>query len=273
MTVAEALRAAAERLAATSDTARLDAELLMEHALGASRSDLLLRHMRDGVPDGFAGLVERRAAREPVAHILGEQEFYGLTFRVTPATLIPRGDSETIVSAALECASDAQRVLDMGTGSGALLLAFLSECRGAEGMGIDASADALAVAEVNAERLGLRAHASFRHASWHGAGWAAGLGRFDLVLCNPPYVELDAALDPDVRRFEPASALFAGPEGLDDYRAIIPQLGRLLSPGGTAVLEIGASQDRAVAGLAEAAGFAVTLHRDLAGRPRALVLR
>merc|ERR1711893_559989 len=123
-------------------------------------------------------------AREPVAHILGEQEFYGLTFTVTPATLIPRGDSETIVSAALECAPDGQRVLDMGTGSGALLLAFLSECRGAEGIGIDASADALAVAEVNAERLGLRAHASFRHASWHDAGWAAGLGRFDLVLCN-----------------------------------------------------------------------------------------
>ncbi|MED5206862.1 MAG: peptide chain release factor N(5)-glutamine methyltransferase, partial [Pseudomonadota bacterium] len=146
MTVAEALRAAAERLAVTSDTARLDAELLMAHALGASRSDLLLRHMRDGVPDGFAGLVERRAAREPVAHILGEQEFYGLTFRVTPATLIPRGDSETIVSAALECASDAERVLDMGTGSGALLLAFLSECRSADGIGIDASADALAVA-------------------------------------------------------------------------------------------------------------------------------
>ena len=161
----------------------------------------------------------------------------------------------------------------MGTGSGALLLAFLSECRGADGIGIDASADALAVAEVNAERLGLRACASFRHASWHDAGWAADFDRFDLVLCNPPYVELDAALDPDVRRFEPASALFAGPEGLDDYRAIIPQLGGLLSPGGAAVLEIGASQDRAVAGLAEAAGFAVTLHRDLAGRPRALVLR
>jgi release factor glutamine methyltransferase len=272
MTVGEAIRAAAEALAAVSDTARLDAELLMAHMFGTSRSELLLRHMRDPEPPGFAALVGRRAGHEPVAYITGSQEFYGLPFIVTPATLIPRGDSETLVEAALAERPDAARVLDLGTGSGALLLAVLACIRGAQGVGIDRSAQAVAVAARNAEALGLRPQAQFREGDWHAPGWAADLGTFDLILCNPPYVESDAALDAQVRDFEPASALFAGPEGLDDYRVLIPQLRALMNAGGLAVLEIGANQADAVSALGHAAGFATDLRRDLAGRARALLL-
>ena len=276
MTIAEAIRAAAERLCATSDTARLDAELLMAHVLGVSRSQLLLLRMRDEAAPhaaGFDRLVERRAGHEPVAHLLGVQEFFGLEFAVTPDTLIPRGDSETIVQAALDCAPHDACVLDMGTGSGALLLAFLYERPDAKGLGIDASAAALAVASANGQRLGLAERAQFVQANWLESGWAHDLGRFDLVLCNPPYVESDAILDPDVREFEPATALFAGPEGLDDYRAIVPQLGKLLVPGGVAIFEIGAGQAEAVGAIASESGFAAETRRDLADRPRALILR
>ena len=276
MTIADAIRAAAERLSATSDTARLDAELLMAHVLGVSRSQLLLLRMRDDAAPhaaGFDRLVERRAAHEPVAHLLGVQEFFGLEFAVTPDTLIPRGDSETIVQAALDCAAQDARVLDMGTGSGALLLAFLHERPDAKGLGIDASAAALAVASANGQRLGLAERAQFVQANWLESGWAHDLGRFDLVLCNPPYVESDANLDPDVREFEPATALFAGPEGLDDYRAIVPQLGKLLVPGGVAIFEIGPGQAEAVGAIASESGFAAETRRDLADRPRALILR
>lgn len=273
MTVADAIREASGRLSATSDTARLDAELLMAHALGVTRSDLLLKHMRDAPPEGFEPLVDRRAQHEPVAHIIGRQEFFGLDFTVTPDTLIPRGDSETIVLAALEVAPDAVRVLDMGTGTGALLLAYLHERGQARGIGIDASERALKVARDNAARLGLAGKAEFRLASWHDAGWANDLGRFDLILCNPPYVETGAQLDPDVRDYEPASALFAGPEGLDDYRVIIPQLGKLLLPGGVAVLEIGSTQGDVVTSLGRESGFEIELRHDLGGRPRAVILR
>lgn len=274
MAVGEAIRAAAETLAVTSDTARLDAELLMAHALGLSRSDMLLRAMRDPAPPGYAALVERRAGYEPVAYITGEAEFYGLALAVTPATLIPRGDSETLVEAALEAKPDARRVLDLGTGSGALLLAVLAQLGQAEGLGIDRSEAALAVARANAEALDLGARARFAAGDWHAQGWTDGLGTFDLIVCNPPYVEVeaDAALDRQVAEYEPATALFAGPEGLDDYRVLIPQLRALMDPDARAILEIGANQAEAVSALAATAGFAVSLQRDLGGRPRALVL-
>jgi release factor glutamine methyltransferase len=273
MTVGEAIRAAAAQLAATSDTARLDAEVLMAHALGLTRSDMLLRAMRAPAPEGFAALIARRAAHEPVAYITGSAEFYGLTLRVTPATLIPRGDSETLIAAALDGAGAQGRALDLGTGSGALLLAVLAHRPDWTGAGIDASAQALAVARGNAAALGLAARSQWLNRNWHDAGWAESLGTFDLVLCNPPYVETAALLDRQVRDFEPASALFAGPEGLDDYRALIPQLPALMNAGAPAILEIGASQAEAVAAIAAAAGFASQLRRDLAGRPRALILQ
>jgi len=267
-TIARALREAATRLAATSDTARLDAELLMAHALGTSRSDLLLRHTAAPLPHAFAALVDRRAAHEPVAYILAEQEFYGRPFAVGPGVLIPRPDSETVVAAALAACPAPRRVLDCGVGSGALLLTVMAETDAAEGIGIDRSPQALAIARANATRHAPAAR--MVAADWHVPGWAEGLGRFDLILANPPYVEEAALLAPDVRAWEPAEALFAGADGLDDYRVLLPQLPALLTPGGVAVVEIGAAQANAVTALAERAGFTVTLHRDLAGRPRAL---
>ena len=272
MTVAEALREAARRLEAVSDTARLDAELLMAAALKATRSEVLLRYTGNREPDGFAALVERRLTHEPVAYILGRQEFYGRDFLVTRDVLIPRADSETTLEAALKARPSARRVVDLGVGSGALLLSYLAENPASEGTGIDRSPEALAVAADNAERFGLAARCDLRMADWRQPAWAEGLGTFDLVLANPPYVEDDAELDPSVRDHEPAGALFAGPEGLDDYRILLPQLPFLLAPQGTAVIEIGASQAEAVGALAEAAGFAAVLHNDLAGRPRALEL-
>ena len=272
-TVAEAIRAAAAQLVQVSDTARLDAELLMAHALGVTRSELLLRHTSDPAPPNFATLIERRLAHEPVAYILGEQEFHGLAFAVTPAVLIPRADSETTLEAALEAAPDARRVLDCGTGSGALLIAYLSERPAATGVGIDRSPTALAIAAANAARHGLSARAQMREADWDTPGWAADMGQFDLVISNPPYVEITAEIAPQVRDHEPAGALFAGPEGLDAYRILIPQLPDLLATGGIAVLEIGASQAEAVISIAQYHGFTCDLRRDLGGRPRALILR
>ncbi|HTN13354.1 MAG TPA: peptide chain release factor N(5)-glutamine methyltransferase [Sphingomonadaceae bacterium] len=272
-TIAQAIREAAQRLEATSDTARLDAEVLMAHALGVTRSDLLLRHMRDEVPASFAALIERRAGHEPVAYITGHQEFYGRDFLVGPDVLIPRGDSETIVDAALDACPAPVRVLDCGVGSGALLLSVLAERPGAQGVGIDRSQGALALAAANAQRLGLAARARMEQRDWTQSGWADELGRFDCILANPPYVESKAELAPSVREFEPSGALFAGPDGLDDYRVLVPQLPKLLSPDGIAVLEIGWSQADAVRQLSEEAGFSAILHKDLAGRPRALLLR
>jgi release factor glutamine methyltransferase len=273
MTIAEAIREAAARLAPSSDTARLDAEVLMAHALGVTRSALLLRHQGDSVPAKFAELVERRLDHEPVAYITGEQDFFGLPLRVTPDTLIPRGDSEVLVAAALAARPDAVRVLDCGTGTGALLLAVLAQLPLAEGVGIDRSAAALDVAQANARQLGLAERARMAAADWRQADWAIGLGRFDLILANPPYVEEGAELARSVRAFEPTEALFAGPQGLDDYRILIPQLPALLAPGGIALIEIGSAQAEAVSRIAVEAGFAVSLHRDLAGRPRTLELK
>ena len=276
MKVAEVLRDAARRLEAVSDTARLDAELLMAHTLRVSRSDLLLRHMQaDALPNfaSFEHFVERRLRHEPIAYIVGQQEFFGRIFAVMPGVLIPRADSETTVQAALEAAPAKSRVLDCGTGSGALILTFLAERPDASGIGIDASNEAVMVAAANTAPLGLAGRVQFMRRDWTQAGWADDLGAFDLILTNPPYVEDNADLDPDVRDFEPPEALFAGPEGLDDYRVLIPQLPELLKEGGVAVLEIGHLQGRAVAEIAAEHGFAAQVSKDLAGRDRTITLR
>ena len=244
----------------------------MAHALGLSRSDMLVRAMRDEAPAGFDALVDRRAAHEPVAHILGHQEFFGRSFKVTPDTLIPRGDSEVLVEAALELKPGAATVLDLGTGTGALLLSVIAETS-ATGVGTDRSPAALAVAHDNADLLDVESRVRFHLLDWRAQGWAAQLGRFDLILCNPPYVEEGSTLDPDVRDHEPHSALFAGADGLDDYRILVPQLRGLLANDGMAILEIGHEQSAAVSEIAHNCGFSAELRRDLAGRPRALILR
>jgi release factor glutamine methyltransferase len=272
--IAAALADATHNLEAVNDTPRLDAELLMAHALGLDRSSMLLR-MRDlAVPSGFAALIERRMAHEPVAYIRGQQEFWDLTLAVTPDVLIPRSDSETLIEAARICfqSRSPTRILDLGTGSGALLLAALSLFPEAQGVAIDASAKALAVAQGNADRLGFAARSSFLHRSWHDAGWQNDLGTFDLILCNPPYVETTAELAPQVRDHEPASALFAGTDGLDDYSRLIPQIPALLNAGGVAIFELGKGQDAAVGEMAAAQGLTVQPHQDLAGIVRALSL-
>lgn len=272
MTVADALREAAQKLEAVSDTPRLDAELLMAHALNVVRSDLLLRHLRDKAPGSFHHMLERRLNHEPVAYIVGTQEFFGREFHVTADVLIPRADSETLILAALEHRPAPSRVLDCGVGSGALLLTILAQCPGASGVGIDRSEAALAIARKNSIHLGLADRAALEHLDWNDRAWAAGLGLFDLILANPPYVEEDAGLAPSVREHEPAGALFAGPDGLDDYRILLPQLRELLCDGGIAVIEIGSSQADAVSRIAAQAGFTARLRNDLGGRPRALVL-
>ena len=271
--VADALRDAASALGTVSDTARLDAEVLMAHGLGVSRSEMILRHMRDPAPMGFAALCARRMAQEPVAYIVGEQEFYGRPFWVTPQVLIPRGDSETIVDVALDACPAPARVLDCGVGSGALLLSVLAERPGAQGIGVDRSLGALAVAAANAGRHGLVARSRMMQRDWSEPGWAADLGQFDLILANPPYVEAGAALDRSVRAYEPAGALFAGADGLDDYKVLIPQLRRSLVRGGCVVLEIGHNQAEMVGAIARVSGFSTGLHHDLAGRPRAMILK
>ena len=273
VTVAQALRDAAARLAATSDTARLDAEVLMAHALGVSRSDMLLRRMGDPVPAGFATLADRRAAHEPVAYITGRVGFYGLELEISSAVLIPRADSETLIEAARAAFADCApaRILDLGTGSGALLLAALSIWPAAAALGIDRSPEALAVAAANGARLAPAAR--FAAADWTIPDWASDLGAFDLILANPPYVEEAADLAPSVRDYEPGGALFAGPEGLDAYRVLIPQLPALIAPGGVALIEIGSTQAAAVAAIAAAAGLSTRVHRDLGGRDRAVEMR
>ena len=274
MTVALAIREAAEVLAAVSDTPRLDAELLMAHVLGVTRPEMLLRAMRDPVPAGIASLVVRRLRHEPVAYIVGTQEFYGLELIVTSDVLIPRSDSETLIEAARTSLAERApaRVLDLGTGSGALLLAALALWPAAQGVGIDRSLAAVAVAAANAGRLGMASRARLLHDDWRRRHWSDALGRFALILANPPYVEDDAALAPEVRGHEPAGALFAGAQGLDAYRVLIPQLAALLEPAGLAIVEIGATQADAVARIAIEASLDAELHRDLGGRPRALAL-
>lgn len=271
--LASILREATIALEGISPTPRLDAELLLAHALGIDRSAMLLRQHDLNAPDGFAELLARRLADEPVAYITGVQPFWDLELRVTPDVLIPRADSETLLEAAVDWVgtrNKPKRILDLGTGSGALLLAALSLFPAAEGIGIDASQAALAVASDNAVWLSLADRARFGLRDWTKAGWYEGLGQFDLILCNPPYIEDSFKLAPMVAVHEPHSALFAGAEGLDDYRILIPLLRSLLNPDGAAFFEIGYNQAESVSILGAEAGFSTELRHDLAGNPRVI---
>ncbi|MFN3371906.1 MAG: peptide chain release factor N(5)-glutamine methyltransferase [Sphingomonadaceae bacterium] len=269
------IRAAAATL--PGDTPRLDAELLLAHALGEERLAMLAgtAPVSADVVACFEALLERRRRREPVAHILGSREFWSLMLHVTPDVLVPRPDSETLIEAAIaeRGARPPASILDLGTGSGALLLAALSHWPEARGLGIDRSAAALALAEGNAVRLGLAGRAAFQRLDWQVPGWVERLGGpFDLVLANPPYVPDDAELMPEVAAHEPPGALFAGADGLDDHRILIPAMPDLLAPGGVAVLEFGEGQAAALVAMAADAGLPARTLTDLAGRPRAIVL-
>ena len=263
-----ALNAAAARFG-FSETPRLDAELLLAHALGITRERLLLTLGDQPVPPGFADLVERRAAHEPIAYITGTRAFWTIDLAVAPSVLIPRPDSETLIEAAVDFfagTSGPGTILDLGTGSGALLLAALDQWPAATGVGIDASPAALDIAAANAARIA-PGRATILAGDWHGTGQ-----QFDLVLCNPPYIARDAALPVEVAGHEPASALYAGADGLTDYARIAPLLRRQIAPGGVACVEIGADQRHSAGALFTAEGLHVTCRQDLAGRDRCLVI-
>ncbi len=274
VTIAALLDHAAQTLrAAGIDSPRAEARRLLAAALGVAPEALVGGGEAPVEGAGFEALVRRRAGREPLAYILGEREFWGRRFRVTPATLIPRPETETLIEAALDAFPDrarVRRVLDLGTGSGCLLCAALCEFPHASGLGVDASEAALAIARANAAALGLAARSRFVRGDW-----LAGIdGRFDLVLANPPYIARAemAALAPELR-FEPQGALLAEEAGFAAHRAILGELGRVLAPGGVAVVEVGAGQAEAVATLARAAGLDIAgLRHDLAGIPRAISL-
>lgn len=239
---------------------RREARWLLEHAAG----DIAL----------FRALVARRAAREPMAFLTGRQGFWTLDLEVSPATLIPRPDSETLITVALAARPErdtVRRILDLGTGTGCLLLAALTEYPAAFGVGVDRAPEAAGLAARNAQANHLAGRCAMLCADWA----APLVGRFDLVLSNPPYIESDAiaGLMPEVARHEPRAALDGGADGLDAYRALLAALPGLLAPGGVAVLELGAGQAAAVVALARLAGFRQpVLHDDLAGIARAVVL-
>jgi release factor glutamine methyltransferase len=300
--VAAAQADAAERLAAAGiDNPRLEARLLLAAALDVEPVTVFAHPGRPLFAEDegrLKGFLERRLSREPLAHILGRREFWSLPFRVSPATLIPRPDSETLVQAALDWVRGLDcrakpgnderrdvmpgldpgihghrlRLLDFGTGGGCLLLALLSEIPEATGLGIDASPEALEIARRNAADLGLADRAEFRHGNW-GDGLE---GPIDLILSNPPYIPSAeiAVLMPEVRDYEPASALDGGPDGLDAYRCLLPEIVRLLAPGGAAFLEVGRGQAGDVAALGRTDGLTLLgLFPDLAGIDRCVGFR
>lgn len=259
--------------AAGVDSPAIDARLLLEAAAGVTRVEVVTDPHREMPADALEtlnGYVERRARREPVSRILGRKGFWKLILAVTPDVLTPRPDTETVVDISLRQFPEAMafNLLDIGTGSGAILLAILAERPAAKGLGTDISEEALAVARDNAASLDLGGRASFLRTSW-----ADGLGdeSFDLVVSNPPYIrsaEIDT-LDPEVKDHEPRLALDGGPDGLEAYRVLAPEVLRVLKPGGVFAIETGWDQGPQVKALLEAAGGErVEIVRDLSDRER-----
>lgn len=273
----DALRAVRQKLeTAGIENPGLDARVLLTHALGidavalAAHPETALGHEGARRLREFA---ERRLQREPVARIVGSREFWGLPFELSPETLVPRPESETVVETALRVRPEpASRILDLGTGSGCLLVALLHELPGAAGVGVDRSHAALVTARRNARRNNVGGRAAFVTCDW-----AAALdGRFDVVVSNPPYIASSViqGLAPEVRVHDPALALDGGEDGLSAYRAILAQAGRLLAPDGVLVVEIGFDQGDAVPALAVEVGLAVLEGApDLGRQPRAVALK
>lgn len=264
--------------AAGIDNVRFEARLLLSHATGLTIEQLIARGP-DAAPAAAAAtlreLTARRVRREPMAYILGEREFWGLPFKVSPAVLVPRPDSETVIETVLDLLPDRSRklrILDLGLGSGCLLLTLLREYPQATGVGIDASEAALAVAQANAEALGVAPRARLATGDWRQAGWTDRLeGPFDLLVSNPPYIESVAVegLMPEVARHEPRLALDGGADGLAAYRIIAVALPALVVPGGWAIVEVGEGQAPEIASLFAAEGLVPRPSRkDLGGIER-----
>lgn len=268
--------------AAGIDNARFEARLLLAEASGLTIEQLVARGT-DEVPaaivEAARSLTARRVRREPMAYILGEREFWGLPFKVSPAVLVPRPDSETLIEAVLSLMPDrtrAWRILDLGLGSGCLLLTLLREYPQAHGVGLEASAAALAVAQENAEALGVAGRAHLIAGDWRQPGWVEALlqtlgGPFDLVVSNPPYIASNAVpkLMPEVSSFEPRLALDGGPEGFDAYQLIIAAGPRLVTAGGFMAVEVGERQAPEITRLFAATGLSPrSPWKDLGGIDR-----
>ncbi|MFL6727583.1 MAG: peptide chain release factor N(5)-glutamine methyltransferase [Sphingomicrobium sp.] len=269
--IARALADAARQLSETSDTARLDAELLMAEALHIDRDKLILSPPNSQVPKRFWKMVDRRMKGEPVAYITGRRAFWNIDLHVGPGVLVPRPDSEVLVASAIEHfdgSAGPRRILDLGTGPGTLLLAALDVWPNSTGVGIDVARRALSYASANARRLGFETRLKLKLGNW-----AEGVDEaFDLILCNPPYIAEGAELGAGVREYEPDEALFAGESGLEAYRVLAPQLPRLLNSRGLAAVEIGPEQASAVTALLARDGLEARVANDLADRPRAVLL-
>jgi release factor glutamine methyltransferase len=273
------IREGSHRLAqAHVENPRLDTELLLAEAAGVIRAKLFAGSidLDDEAQRRFEALVRRRAAREPLAYITGRKEFYSIEFEVAPAVLVPRPETETIVDLALKFAAERPncRLLDIGTGCGAIAVAVASNAPGVRVVATDISTDALAIAHRNAIRLGLESRARFIHADcWDTLDGGEPLGRFDIVVANPPYVcESEMArLEPEIRDFEPRIALDGGADGLDFYRRIVAELRDHLIAGGAVIIEVGKGQAATVAAMLQAAGCVdVGVSNDLSGIPRAV---
>ncbi|MCB8880847.1 peptide chain release factor N(5)-glutamine methyltransferase [Acidisoma cellulosilytica] len=271
------LRAATGRLAeAGIEGPNREARILLMHAISADQTGLLRRRGGELTSEegaAFQSMIDRRAGREPAATIIGHREFWSLDFLVTADTLIPRPDSETVIETALDYRRDRPpaRILDLGTGTGCLLLAALSEFPDAWGLGVDLSPRAADVAQTNAARLGLAGRATIMVGRWTDAL----NGRFDLILSNPPYIPHGdiPGLMPEVEKFEPHLALDGGADGLDPYRLLFRDLPQRLMPGGLALFEFGIGQGPALTALAESVSLKVLdLRRDLAGQERVLAV-
>ena len=268
-TVAATLRLGADTLAQSDiPDARKDAQRLMAHVLNVDATALLSKHDATVAAKdvaNFLAMIDRRMAREPVSRILGCRAFWTSEFAISPDVLDPRPETETLVEAAL--AAPFSRVLDLGTGSGCILISLLQERIMAKGLGTDVSGAALEIAHANAARLGVGDRAEFRESDW----FADVDGRFDLIVSNPPYIRADemAGLDPEVREFDPRSALTDGADGLLAYQTIAAGAAERLSPGGRLLVEIGAMQGEAVGRIFEAAGLEIrAVHQDLGDRDR-----
>ncbi len=276
-TIAAALQRTYRSLdAAGIPEARREARLLLGHAIGAGPEFLIAHPARELTGEETArldALAVRRRRREPMAHILGRREFWSLEFHVTADTLDPRPDSETLIEAVLAAIGDRSAgldILDLGTGTGCLLLALLSEFPNASGVGIDISPPALAIAGGNAARLGFADRAAFRRGDW-GRGIA---GRFDVIVANPPYIRRGriATLQPEIALFEPRLALDGGADGLDCFRAMADDVARLLAPQGIAAIEFGEDQGPEIKQIFSGSGLEIRDFRhDLRGHPRCLL--
>jgi release factor glutamine methyltransferase len=277
LNVQEALNQSNDLLSkAGIETARLDARLLIEHALGLSPHESTLKCellLRAEEYERLQVLMARRAKREPLAYIVAEREFWSLSFKVSPATLVPRPDSETVIETALANIPDrdaALTVLDLGTGSGCLLLSLLHELPGATGVGVDRCPEALKIARENAKQLSLSERASFVCADWSNGLLAS----FDIILCNPPYISYEdlEALMPEVVNYEPRHALSGGSDGLESYRAVASLISDMLQVNGKIIFEIGMSQAADVSKILIENGLQVIDNKkDLLGRPRCIV--